>query len=263
MADHPLPAPKLKPFHKRLFNAFVALGVGKQVTLVQLRQQMGYKAHEQQQLRKRIEELRKAGYPAHRTDLVKDGEWLYVLDSTTPILPEKSTHGISNKVRAEVLHRSGRRCAMCGRSPTDGVKLAIDHRYPRDWGGSDDVDNLEVLCTDCNGGKKAYFASLDPKAMRRCIGYEDATQRIGELLKLFKGKVPPRRLIAAVAMEDEWPRRLRELRDLGWDVKSVRVKGQRGAARFSYQLLSEQPWPADIRAAIAAAAKKRGAKSLH
>lgn len=253
----------LSGFHKQLYDAFVQLGVGKPVTPSELRKQMGIAPHEHSQLRRRIKELQDRGYNAHRVDGRRAGEYLYVLESAAPTLTVRGPHAISAKTRAEVLHRAGRRCQMCGRMPqSDGIKLAVDHRIPREWGGTNDVENLEALCEECNGGKKAYFATLDAVAMRRCINYDESVQRIGELLKVFKGRVPPRRLIAAVAMEDEWPRRLRELRDLGWKVDSVRVKGQRGAAKFSYRLIADKPWPIDIRAAIAHAAARRGSRAL-
>lgn len=253
----------LTGFHKRLYDAFVAMGVGTEVTLSELRRQLGCKPDEQQQLRKRIQELRAKGYSAHRTDRRRNREWLYVLDSATRVEGVASDRQVSAKVRAEILHGSGRRCQMCGKTVADDhVRLVVDHRIPLEWGGTNDADNLEAICEECNGGKKAYFASLPADAMKQCMSYDNSVQRIGELLKLFEGRVPPRRLLAAVAMEDEWPRRLRELRDLKWKVKCVRMSGERGAAECSYKLIESRPWPNDVRKAIKAAANARGAKSL-
>lgn len=152
---------------------------------------------------------------------------------------------------------------MCGLTvKEDGVKLVVDHKVPRNWGGSNDIENLEALCEECNGGKKDFFASLDADLMRKCMNFELPIQRLGELLKAFDGQIVPRRLLEIVGQDDEWTRRLRELRDLGWEVKSVRAKGESGAARFAYQLISSRPWPANIKAEIAKSAQKRGSKSL-
>jgi 5-methylcytosine-specific restriction endonuclease McrA len=61
---------------------------------------------------------------------------------------------VSRRLRYEVLKRDGYRCQLCGRNPTeDGVKLEVDHKVSRHHGGSNAMDNLHVLCFDCNRGK--------------------------------------------------------------------------------------------------------------
>jgi hypothetical protein len=51
--------------------------------------------------------------------------------------------GVSQKVRAEVIHSAHGRCQMCGRTDaTHGVTLVVDHKKPRDWGGTNNRDNL-------------------------------------------------------------------------------------------------------------------------
>ena len=41
------------------------------------------------------------------------------------------------------------RCAYCGQSHHPRY-LRIDHKYPFSRGGSDDFDNLQILCNPCN-----------------------------------------------------------------------------------------------------------------
>lgn len=53
--------------------------------------------------------------------------------------------------RQAVMDRDGRRCQHCG--ATDN--LTIDHIHPVSRGGSDDMDNLQVLCAWCNTSKGA------------------------------------------------------------------------------------------------------------
>lgn len=65
--------------------------------------------------------------------------------------------GLSPKKRFLVLERDNRRCVMCGVSANDGAVLEVDHIRPVARGGSDDLDNLQTLCFDCNRGKSDSY----------------------------------------------------------------------------------------------------------
>jgi 5-methylcytosine-specific restriction endonuclease McrA len=69
-------------------------------------------------------------------------------------LPERKT--ISLKDRWLILKQGNYKCAKCGASPSrdHSVELEIDHIYPVSRGGSNSLDNLQVLCRLCNQGKK-------------------------------------------------------------------------------------------------------------
>jgi 5-methylcytosine-specific restriction endonuclease McrA len=54
-------------------------------------------------------------------------------------------------LRFEILKRD-RVCQLCGVGRNDAV-LEVDHIVPRSKGGSNDPDNLQVLCARCNRGK--------------------------------------------------------------------------------------------------------------
>lgn len=62
------------------------------------------------------------------------------------------------EIRHIALVNSEGRCNLCGASAKDGVTLHVDHIEPRSkapkkqW----DLDNLQVLCSDCNIGKSNY-----------------------------------------------------------------------------------------------------------
>jgi hypothetical protein len=60
--------------------------------------------------------------------------------------------GFLSKARA-VFHRDGGRCRICGQSQ----KLHVDHIVPRAKGGSDAMDNLWLLCDQCNLSKTDTF----------------------------------------------------------------------------------------------------------
>ena len=69
-----------------------------------------------------------------------------------------ATAPVSTGVRYEVLKRANKRCELCGvqegdEGYEDRLPLHIDHIVPRSKGGSNEIDNLQVLCRACNLGK--------------------------------------------------------------------------------------------------------------
>jgi 5-methylcytosine-specific restriction endonuclease McrA len=59
------------------------------------------------------------------------------------------------KVRMEALKKYGPRCQCCGATPATGAVMNVDHIKPRKkWPNlALDVNNLQILCHDCNHGK--------------------------------------------------------------------------------------------------------------
>ena len=159
--------------------------------------------------------------------------------------------GINIRVRAEVLHAAFGRCQICGLTVVeDGVKLVVDHKRPRDWGGTNDPTNLWAVCTTCNQGKKAFFSSLDvdPELMKRIKNHPSVHVRIGEMLKA--GGVGNRTLsslLQVAADQDDWHKRLRELRYpvIGWDIETKKYKNRSGKVKVDYILRSYKDWPDD------------------
>ena len=60
---------------------------------------------------------------------------------------------ISGTVRQNVLMRDNYTCQICGATVKDGAKLEIDHIIPVSKGGTNDENNLQVLCQQCNREK--------------------------------------------------------------------------------------------------------------
>lgn len=59
------------------------------------------------------------------------------------------------RVRYEALKRYGAKCQLCGQTKEDGVRICVDHikplaLYPE---LALDINNLQILCDDCNMGK--------------------------------------------------------------------------------------------------------------
>lgn len=59
---------------------------------------------------------------------------------------------IPDSLRYQVLKESGGRCALCGITKNDSP-LDVDHIIPRSRGGSNEKENLQVLCVKCNRSK--------------------------------------------------------------------------------------------------------------
>lgn len=60
------------------------------------------------------------------------------------------------KKRVIVLHEAHYECAICG-----GEAVEVDHIWPRNLGGSDDLDNLQAACRRCNARKGDSFFVQD------------------------------------------------------------------------------------------------------
>jgi len=76
--------------------------------------------------------------------------------TTITITPKKRKRKtIKPRLRFDILQRDNHTCQSCGATPQDGATLEIDHIQPFSKGGTDDPDNLQVLCRECNSGKGA------------------------------------------------------------------------------------------------------------
>ena len=58
----------------------------------------------------------------------------------------------------KIFERDDFTCVYCGKSSIqDGVKLVLDHIYPRIKGGKSDIINMVTSCHECNNSKLALF----------------------------------------------------------------------------------------------------------
>jgi len=69
--------------------------------------------------------------------------WDYRLIETDPVPTD---------IRYRVLAAANGRCALCGTHSSER-RIEVDHIVPRSRGGSNDFDNLQALCDECNRGK--------------------------------------------------------------------------------------------------------------
>jgi len=205
-------------------------------------------------------DIEAAGAPGHER---------YALMGWSPGRPPDSELVISDRRRADIL--APQRCAQCGRVPLeDHVKLVVDYKVPPSWGGDNSPENLQPLCEQCSKGKRDYYKSFESRSeqIRAAIAHDEPQKRIGELLKALVGEWVRSDLIEIVASaqsyQDDWQRRLRDLRFLGWDYKHQKSHDDGSRVTTRYKLTKSAPWPDNIHQAIRAeesrrtAAKKRG-----
>lgn len=222
------------------------------ISAADMREALGIPANRQTHFDRRVREL-SAWFIIHKTPSIiategrKFKALLYSYQGDRPIVTDEGQ--VSQRLRAEVIHAAHGRCQMCGRTIEQyGVVLVVDHKRPRDWGGTNDRDNLWAICEECNSGKKAYFSSFNAELMKKLTAHPSVHVRIGELLKTIgTGKRVPSALIDVVADQDDWQKRLRELRYpvIGWQIKTKLYKAPSGRKLCDYVLMSYSPWPED------------------
>lgn len=141
---------------KNKLRAYLKKHVGKIIHTSTLREVAGSSEYA-----RRIRELRDQEGMAIRTHRdrldLKPGE--YVLDSLKCV--PAFSRAIPPALRNEILERNGFTCQCCGVGPGDSdpirperkARLQIDHIKPVTQGGTNEPDNLRVLCTACNQSK--------------------------------------------------------------------------------------------------------------
>ena len=80
------------------------------------------------------------------------GEIVAIVDERFRLMKRKKAE-MSTGLRFQVFERDAFRCRYCGKGPTDGVDIEIDHVQPVSKGGQDEIANLVTACWKCNNGK--------------------------------------------------------------------------------------------------------------
>lgn len=147
-------------------------------------------------------------------------------------------------VRWQVLSRALGRCEACGVSTAERA-LEVDHIVPRIRGGTNDIWNLQALCSPCNGEKQHgeaidFHAAHDAAKVRHegcrlcdTTGFKDLENDLAIVFSLPGGLVvAPRR--HGVAYVDLWQSEVNALRQLERVVSELIV----GATEMYTTMLS-------------------------
>lgn len=230
----------MSKIHYRLIEVLQKYPDG--IRISDIRIELKLKTDEQIQLGRRIRELDKF-YSITRKGKGVDTLYVFIGKKENPIIEKQ----IDKTTRARIIHRDGYRCQMCGKTPSeDKIKLQIDHRIPQGWGGSSEESNLWTLCSECNSGKKNYFDTITDPDVRKAIIHGEIWVRLGELLKSKQGEFVPKEILSTVAFShDDWERRLRELKTLGWDY-IVRKRKEGSKVLTEYKLIKWTEWPEKV-----------------
>lgn len=90
-----------------------------------------------------------------QSKVVKDRVWKRQRQLAKPYETSFYTTRAWLEIRYEAIRRNDGKCGACGRGKTDGIILHVDHIKPRSKFPKLelDVDNLQILCEQCNLGK--------------------------------------------------------------------------------------------------------------
>ena len=135
---------------------FLERNVGKIVTTQQISKVAGVVQYARRIRELRSEEGMQIKTHIDRHDLTP-GEYVLETLERQPVV----ARGISPQRRNQILERNGYTCQLCGAASGDPdpfnfnrkLRMHVDHITPLSQGGSDDNDNLRVLCSTCNQGR--------------------------------------------------------------------------------------------------------------
>jgi len=74
---------------------------------------------------------------------------------------------VNQRLKQIVRERAAYLCEYCRSSERlSASRFTVDHVVPRSLGGSDDVDNLALVCRRCNERRYNFVAGIDPTTQK-------------------------------------------------------------------------------------------------
>lgn len=237
-------AKQAKQLHQLILEVLIANPCG--VSIHELRALLPNDIGPQAELNKRVRELR------YQHDIpFENGKYIYKGARAEPL----DNQGITSRLRAAALNAAHGRCQMCGQSIADDqIKLQVDHKIPHNWGGPTELENLWAICELCNSGKRDFFSTFSADEMTQLVGIDSVHARLAEVLRLNEGSFVPSWFLEFVAnvkdFQDDWQRRLRELRVLGIEYAFKKERLPSGKVQTMYTLTKWEDLPSDPKAEI-------------
>lgn len=106
--------------------------------------------------------------------LIRVDKGIYMYDPDRVLATE--LWDFTSQTKEAIKKRDKYSCVVCGRGIKDGVEIVVDHIKPKDKGGTNELDNGQVLCTEHNLMKKNYSQTEAGKKYFIKI-YEKAVQQ--------------------------------------------------------------------------------------
>lgn len=160
----------------------------------------------------------------------------YCFPYAEPQNDPKDERYINNKLKSLVMIRDNSTCQMCGKNVKDDrIRVHIDHIVPFSWGGKTELDNLQVLCSNCNEGKKNFVESENPELMSKISQAKSTKERLKLYFEFYKNKEIDVDKLAVIAKTREWTRALRYVRsDYGMNIEYVPKNKDKGVLKEYY-----------------------------
>jgi len=102
-------------------------------------------------------------YPLEKWRKEISNKWKDKLKNLTNTKKKKNKRNpIDSRLRHEVFKRDNYACKECGQTKKESI-LHCDHIIPVSQGGTDELDNLQILCAECNLAKsdKCFIGGND------------------------------------------------------------------------------------------------------
>lgn len=163
----------------------------------------------------------------------------YILTSLEPVREPQIRRQIDNRLKYAVLQRDNSTCQRCGANihNTPNVKLVIDHKIPVELGGETTIDNLWTLCSECNGGKQAFFQDEDADRLKEVMQMNSAAKRIKAYFELYPNTVIEPVKLSTIANVRDWERTLRLVRAKeNMNIEWIRPNGDYPMGGYIYHI---------------------------
>ncbi len=149
-------------------------------------------------------------------------------------IKKRKSRKISPNLRMEIFERDNFKCVMCGKTSKDAI-LEIDYIKPIRENGSNDKENLRILCQECNVGRnKDIDYAIDYHSLSDSNSYLNPNPNPN--LKIKGEKIPPQKnlveeyFLEKKSSKEEAEKFFNYYESIGWKVGKNPMKKWKSAA---------------------------------